>query len=99
MPGSLPNSPEWHRNQLLDLLAMVDAWGLPSIFLTLTADEVSKIRWQEIDHLEKILKTLNKTFTWQDAPVECAAFFHARVQAFMKEHILSENGVLLRDPL
>lgn len=44
MPGSLPGSPEWHRNQLSDLLTMVEAWGLPSFFFTLTADEITKTR-------------------------------------------------------
>jgi hypothetical protein len=74
---------------------MVEAWGLPSFFLNLTADEVSETRWREIDDMEKILKRLNRTFTWQDAPIECAALFHARIQAFMKEHILDDKGGVL----
>lgn len=99
MPGSLPNSLEWHRNQVLDLLTMVEVWGLPSLFRTLTTDEVSETRWREIDDMEQLPKRLNKTFTWQDAPVECAALFHLRVRAFMKEHILNEKGGILRKVL
>jgi hypothetical protein len=92
MPGSLPGSPEWHRNQLSDLLTMVETWGLPSFFFTLTADEVTKTRWPEIGHMEKILRQFNREFTWNDAPIECAALLHARLQAFLKEFILCPDG-------
>jgi hypothetical protein len=95
VPGSLPASPEWHRNQLQDLLAMVEAWGLPSLFVTFTADGISKTRWSEIDDVEKLLKRMNKNFTWQDAPVEGAALFHARLQSFLKKYIFSSAEPLL----
>jgi hypothetical protein len=94
MPGSVPGSPEWHRNQLMDLLAMVEDWGFPSFFLTMTADGISSTRWAEIDDLEKILKRFNKDFTWQDAPVECASLFDARLHAFLRDFVLCNNGLL-----
>ncbi len=40
---------------LQDLLAMVDRYGMPTLFLTLTADEVSTTRWQEVDDIEILL--------------------------------------------
>ncbi len=55
VPHTLPGSPSWHRHRLLDLLALVDADGIPTLFLTLTADEVSETRWPEIDGLEGVL--------------------------------------------
>jgi hypothetical protein len=40
---SLSRSPRWHRAQLYDLLPMVDTYGLPHIFLTLTSDKTSEL--------------------------------------------------------
>jgi hypothetical protein len=40
---SLIGSSHWYRAQLYNLLAMVDTYGLPHIFLTLTSDETSKL--------------------------------------------------------
>lgn len=36
VPASIPGSPQYHRQALQDLLAIVHAKGLPSFFLTLT---------------------------------------------------------------
>jgi hypothetical protein len=55
VPHTIPGSPSWHRHRLLDLVALVNKVGIPTIFLTLTADEVSETRWQEIDMLEALL--------------------------------------------
>ena len=38
----LTGSPGWHKKELHDLIAVVDMYGLPSLFVTLTSDEVSK---------------------------------------------------------
>ena len=92
---SVPGSPAWHSKHLKDLLCMVQKWGMPSFFLTLTSDEVSSTRWPEINDLEKVAKSFNKAFTWKDCPAECAVLFHNRVQTFMKKYILcGESGVL-----
>jgi hypothetical protein len=56
LPASLPGTPAWHRSNLQDLLCMVDRFGMPSFFLTLTTDEVSETRWPEIDSLETKLQ-------------------------------------------
>ncbi len=51
----MPNTPSWHRRNLQDLLALVDRWGLPTHFLTLTADEFSPTHWEEVDSLQDML--------------------------------------------
>lgn len=40
VPATVPGSPAYHRGKLQDLLAMVDSFGRPSLFVTVTADEV-----------------------------------------------------------
>jgi hypothetical protein len=82
-------SPQWHRRHLMDLLAMVEAWGLPKFFMTLTADELSATRWPEMRQIDEVLARLNKDFNWSDAPVGCARIFVARLNEFMKTQILS----------
>lgn len=95
VPGTLPGSPQWHKGQLQDLLAMVAQWGMPTFVLTLTADEISSMCWTEIDDIEALLNKVNKDFSWRDAPVECAALFHAKVQSFMRNFILGDEDGLL----
>ncbi|EFJ41020.1 hypothetical protein VOLCADRAFT_107856 [Volvox carteri f. nagariensis] len=56
LPATLPNTPAWHRSNLQDLLCMVDRFGMPSFFLTLTTDEVSATRWPEVETLEQKLQ-------------------------------------------
>lgn len=97
VPASIPNSPMYHRSQLRNLLAMVDAYGMPNFFLTLTADEVSELRWPEYNVLETQLETIfdSQNFTWKDAPVECTRLFRMRVDAFMTKHILNKKKGIL----
>ncbi|DBA91865.1 TPA: hypothetical protein ACH3X1_015999 [Trebouxia sp. C0004] len=92
---TVPGSPAYFRNKLKDLLAMVYAWGLPGFFLTLTADEHSDLRWSEIKDLEEMLHRFNESYTYGDAPVECAALFMRRLDDFMKLHIVGKQGGLL----
>jgi hypothetical protein len=66
--------------------------GLPFLFLTLTADEVSEYKWQCIKDLEKDLKVINEKLDFRDAPVECARIFHKRCERFMSEWIYVEGG-------
>eukprot|EP00198_Chlamydomonas_reinhardtii_P006415 XP_001695751.1 predicted protein [Chlamydomonas reinhardtii] len=56
LPSTMPNTPSWHRRNLQDLLALVDRWGLPTHFLTLTADEFSTSRWEEVETLEDMVR-------------------------------------------
>ena len=44
LPASLQRTPRWYKAQLQDLLAMVEKCGMPHLFLTLTADEISSLR-------------------------------------------------------
>jgi hypothetical protein len=96
LPASLQGTPRWHKAQLQDLLAMVEKCGMPHLFLTLTANEISSLRWQEVIDIETIVKRLENSFTWKDCPVECATLFHTRVTKFMNEIILSKTGALGR---
>ena len=43
VPASMPGTPGWHYNNLMDLLALVERLGMPHLFWTITADEVSKL--------------------------------------------------------
>jgi hypothetical protein len=37
-------SPKWHYAQLFDMMAMVDTYGLPHLFFTLSSNETSKLK-------------------------------------------------------
>jgi hypothetical protein len=96
VPRTLPGSPSWHRRNLKGLLCMVDYWGLPQLFLTLTADEMSKTKWPEIAHLNEFLQsTYNSKFDWKSAPGECCHIFHDRFQKFLRRYILPKEGGIL----
>jgi hypothetical protein len=47
--------PQWHHTQLKELLVMVENFGMPHFFLTLTFDETSNLRWKEIEDIEILL--------------------------------------------
>ena len=68
---------------------------MPSLFLTLTSDEVSSTKWPEITELEALLRKTHPTATWNDMPVECALLFHKRLQNFLRTHILGPKGGML----
>jgi hypothetical protein len=68
-------------------------WHASSL-LTLTADEISSLQWEEVTNIETIAKKLENSFTWKDCPVECATLFHARVTKFMNDIILSRGKAL-----
>ncbi|EFJ52086.1 hypothetical protein VOLCADRAFT_103093 [Volvox carteri f. nagariensis] len=94
LPATLPNTPAWHRSNLQDLLCMVDRFGMPSFFLTLTTDEVSATRWPEVQSLEQKLQDFCAGFTWQDAPAENAFIAHKRVQSFMTDVLKAGRGAV-----
>lgn len=97
VPASVVGSPAYHRSKLHDLLAIVDRHGIPNLFLTLTADEVSELRWPEVGQMEALLNDTagDGGFTWRDMPVEMARLFSDRVNAFMQEHILASESPML----
>jgi hypothetical protein len=39
LPPSIPLTPQWHHTQFKKLLVMVENFGMPHFFLTLTSDE------------------------------------------------------------
>lgn len=95
VPATVPGCPAYFRNQLKNLLAMVQFWGMPDFFLTLTADEHSNLKWKEIDDLEEMLHRFNNSYSYSDAPVECAQHFVQRLNDFMTTHILNKKGGVL----
>eukprot|EP00798_Chlamydomonas_sp_ICE-L_P009807 gene9807-biopygen6985 len=96
VPHTLSGSPKWHKRHLNDLLTVVDKFGMPSFFLTLTSDEVSETKWPEISDLEARLRDIHSSLDWKDAPVECAALFNERVKLFMEKYITNNKGILGR---
>lgn len=56
VPGDFVGSPTWYRAALKDLQCMVENYGMPDVFLTLTADEVSPTKFFEVVNLETFLK-------------------------------------------
>ena len=65
VPQCMPGTPAWHHKSLQDLLCMVEHLGMPHMFVTLTADEVSEMRWDMIDDLEEFMHSFNNGFTFQ----------------------------------
>lgn len=65
VPGTVPNSPRAYREYLRDVITMVNNRGMPHFFLTLTCDEVSESRWQEIADLEQVLEKLDVGYSWK----------------------------------
>ncbi len=91
VPASVPGSPSYHREGLYDLLAIVHKYGMPSFFLTLTADETSELRWPEVHACERFFTPFSPDTTWHDLPCFMATLFYERVQAFMEGHILRDD--------
>jgi hypothetical protein len=90
LPPSIPLMPQWHHTQFKKLLVMVENFGMPHFFLTLTSD----LRWKEIKDIENLVIFFNKTFSWKDCPVECVALFCTRLQAFMSTYVLGGENIL-----
>ncbi len=91
----VPGSAAYYKNALLDLLAMVKEYGMPHFFLTLTMDDASEIRWQEVNDLQKILDSFCGGLNHTDMGVEMAMLFHNRLTNFMHQYILPPHGGLL----
>ena len=54
VPATMPGTPSYHRSQLQDLLCRVEKWGVPDLFMTLTADETSELRFEEINEFGRV---------------------------------------------
>ena len=65
VPNTMPGTPGWHKQNLQDLLAMTEHNGMPHLFWTVTADEVSELKWQPIKDMEEILKRFNDSYTFK----------------------------------
>ena len=93
VPDTMPETPRWHYQRLQDLLAIVDKHkSLPHLFLTLTMDDTSELKWDCIRDLDLLLHKFHNGLSYLDAPVECARIFHKRCQRFMNEWISIEGG-------
>lgn len=93
VPSTLPGSPMHHRVLLQELLVRKQRHGFPTLFLTLTCDEVLELRWSEFHDMEGILRGISPELSWKDAPVECTRLFLHRYKNVMKHHVLGRSGV------
>ncbi len=87
--------PSWYRTQLHDLKCRAQTWGLPHLFMTLTADEFSETKFPEMEELDRILGFFKVGLKWSDAPVECALLFHLRVKLFLKHYVMQGGENIL----
>ncbi len=87
-------SPKGHCAQLSNMMAMVDTYGLPHLFITLSSNETSEFKWSDISNMETFKKDLGEEFTWKIFLVKCAHLFHTSVCTFLTKHINYENGIL-----
>jgi hypothetical protein len=62
---SVEGTAAWWTLRLSELKAMVAKLGMPSAFLTLTEDEVSQCRFDEIVHLENMAEAVGR---WERDP-------------------------------
>ena len=99
---NVPGSPKYYRANLRHLLNQVESKGMPALFLTLTMDEVSDIKWSEVADAEQFLNSFTEGKSFRDMPVEMTKLFHQKVTDFMNEFILpttfgdDEPGILGR---
>ena len=96
LPSFIEGTLRWHKSQPKDLLVMVDKFEMPDMFLTLTADEASFLRWEDVADIEQIVQQIDKFMTWKDYPVERASLFHSRVQKNLHDYIFSGLCILDR---
>ena len=75
---------------------MVNKFRMPDMFFTLTADEASCLRWEDVADIEEIVQQINKSMTWKDCHVKCASLFHSCFQKFLHDYILSRPCILGR---
>eukprot|EP00951_Prasinocladus_malaysianus_P043810 scaffold553517_cov52-Prasinocladus_malaysianus.AAC.1 len=95
IPESHPGSPGWFRRHLRELFEATSTYGLPHLFVTLTADEVSTTRFHYVDNIDEILSEASddcgEFLTWKDAPVEGVRAFHARLKEFWHRFVVPSD--------
>eukprot|EP00878_Enallax_costatus_P004226 GHUV01004456.1.p1 GENE.GHUV01004456.1~~GHUV01004456.1.p1 ORF type:complete len:430 (+),score=72.93 GHUV01004456.1:559-1848(+) len=92
-PPAITGTPNYYRQNLHELLVYALAKAMPHLFVTLTADELSELKWECVRDLEASLEPcLLPGMTWQDVPTECARLFHDRMMHLLHEHILRPDG-------
>ncbi|EFJ18036.1 hypothetical protein SELMODRAFT_420502 [Selaginella moellendorffii] len=64
LPETIPNTPEYFRRNLYDLLAVTADIGLPHLFLTLTSDESSTTRFVEYSDLMARVAQVSGGLSW-----------------------------------
>lgn len=79
VPATLTNSPAYFRSNLADLQCMVAKLGMPRLFLTLTEDEISTSRWDEIADLEQCMDRWVPAVPTPCVPPWCSAPARVRV--------------------
>lgn len=98
LPANVAGSPSYHRKARNDLICISHHHGLPHLFLTLTADEHTELRWPEVRTFEDLMRLMlsddGRDLNWSQAPVEMARLFVDRVNAFLREHVLCATGGL-----
>jgi hypothetical protein len=92
-PASIEGTPGYHRQRLMDLTALVhpDHLGYPSLFVTLTADENSPLRWRSVIHQEDFATRFTSSTSFADMPVECTQDFVRRFNDLMDNDILNKH--------
>jgi hypothetical protein len=67
IPSDLPGYPAYFSKQLHNLLAFCHNFGMPTLFLTLTMDDISRTKWQPVLEAEAYLTSFNHSFDYADA--------------------------------
>ena len=92
IPSDLPGYPAYFSKQLHNLLAFCHNFGMPTLFLTLTMDDISRYKWQPVLEAEAYLNSFNQSFDYADAPVEMCHLFKQRLDDFMSNFVLGGDG-------
>jgi hypothetical protein len=94
LPPFIPLTLQWHHTQFKKLLVMVENFGMPHFFLTLSSNGTSNLGWNEIEDIENLAMFFNNTFSWKDCLVECVALFCVRLQAFMSTYVFGGESII-----
>ncbi len=55
---------------------------------------MTSTRWPKFNDMEYLIKQIHQSMSWKGCPMECATLFHYRVNMFMHQPILKDNGNL-----
>ena len=103
---TIRNSPQYWENQKKDVFAMIRQLGIPTLFLSLSAND---LHWAEliitlgklVDKKDYTEEVENKTLSWevrsrlvQSDPVTCVRYFDHRVSQFIQTVLKSPQSSL-----